>query len=158
MTGRRVRGLFSGLLVLVAASVCMPSRAAAASDASAIRAVLEQQAAAWNRGDVDTFMQGYKNAPDTTFVGATMRKGYQVVRDDYRKHYASKAEMGRLTFSDIEVRPLPEASGPVRYAVVTGHFHLDREVHGEAPADDGVFSLVWEKTADGWKIIVDHTS
>ena len=46
----------------------------------------------------------------------------------------------------------------MRYAAVTGRFHLDRSAHGEAARDDGVFSLLWEKTADGWKIILDHTS
>jgi ketosteroid isomerase-like protein len=66
--------------------------------------------------------------------------------------------MGRLTFSDIEVRLLPCAGGDVRYAAVTGHFHLDRSSHGEAAQDDGVYSLLWEKTAQGWKIILDHSS
>ena len=127
-------------------------------DATAIRLVLGQQQAAWNRGDVENFMHGYKDAPDTTFVGSSVRKGYRMILADYRKHYANKAQMGRLTFSGIEVRPLPEAGGAVRYALVTGHFHLDRSAHGEAAQDDGVFSLLWEKTADGWKIIVDHTS
>jgi ketosteroid isomerase-like protein len=53
---------------------------------------------------------------------------------------------------------LPGADGEVRYAAVTGRFHLDRTAHGEASKDDGVFSLLWEKTPDGWKIILDHTS
>jgi ketosteroid isomerase-like protein len=66
--------------------------------------------------------------------------------------------MGRLTYSELDVRLLPGAGGEVRYAAVTGRFHLDRTVRGEAGKDDGVFSLLWEKTADGWKIIMDHTS
>jgi uncharacterized protein (TIGR02246 family) len=152
-----IKGFFLALgLVLVLAG---SGRAATTGDdATAIRNVLTQQQAAWNRGDVENFMHGYKDAPDTTFVGSSVRKGYRVILADYRKHYANKEQMGRLTFSGIEVRPLPEASGAVRYALVTGHFHLDRSAHGEAAQDDGVFSLLWEKTADGWKIIVDHTS
>jgi uncharacterized protein (TIGR02246 family) len=132
--------------------------AATAKDAVAIRQVMDQQQAAWNRGDVEGFMRGYKDAPDTTFVGSSVRKGYRTILDGYRKHYASKAQMGRLTFSDFDVRLLPGARGEVRYAVVTGRFHLDRTTHGEAGKDDGVFSLLWEKTAGGWKVILDHTS
>ena len=66
--------------------------------------------------------------------------------------------MGRLTFSDIDVRLLPGAGGEVRYAAVTGRFHLDRTADGEVAQDDGVYSLLWEKTAQGWKIILDHSS
>jgi ketosteroid isomerase-like protein len=103
-------------------------------------------------------MHGYKDAPDTTFVGSSVRKGYRAILESYRKHYAGKAQMGELTFSDLDVRLLPGLDGEVRYAVVTGRFHLDRAAHGEVAQDDGVFSLLWEKTADGWKIILDHTS
>jgi ketosteroid isomerase-like protein len=60
--------------------------------------------------------------------------------------------MGQLTFSDLEVRPLD-----ARFAVVTGHFHLARTASGGGDAQ-GIFSLIFEKTAEGWKIIVDHTS
>jgi ketosteroid isomerase-like protein len=132
--------------------------ASAVDDAAAIRQVLHQQQTEWNRGDVVSFMRGYKDAPDTTFVGASVRKAYRVILDDYRKHYAGKEQMGRLTFSSIDVRLLPGSKGEVRYAIVTGYFHLDRHAHGEAAKDDGVFSLLWEKTSDGWKIILDHSS
>lgn len=146
------------MLVVLAGQGHAGAARAAASDEAAIRQVMEQQQAAWNRGDVADYMRGYKDAPDTTFVGASVRKGYRTILDSYRKHYASKAQMGRLGFSAIEVRLLPGTDGAVRYAAVTGRFHLDRTVHGEAGKDDGVFSLLWEKTPQGWKIILDHTS
>lgn len=146
---------FALLLVLLAGP---PRAMAATDDAAAIRQAMAAQQAAWNRGEVDTFMQTYKDAPDTTFVGSTVRKGYRAILESYRRHYATRAQMGRLTFSDVEVRLLPGTDGKVRYAVVTGHFHLDRSAHGEAAQDDGVYSLLWEKTAAGWKIILDHTS
>jgi uncharacterized protein (TIGR02246 family) len=132
--------------------------AGSADEAAAIRQVMAAQQAAWNRADVNAFMQGYKDAPDTTFVGSSIRRGYRAILESYRRHYAGKAQMGRLTFSDIDVRLLPCAQGEVRYAAVTGHFHLDRTAHGEAAQDDGVYSLLWEKTAQGWKIILDHSS
>jgi uncharacterized protein (TIGR02246 family) len=128
------------------------------SDTTAIEQVMAQQQAAWNRGDVDDFMQGYKDASDTTFVGSSVRKGYRDILASYRQHYATRAQMGRLTFSAIDVRLLPGADGVVRYAVVTGRFHLDRSAHGEVTQDDGVFSLLWERTPGGWKIILDHSS
>jgi uncharacterized protein (TIGR02246 family) len=131
---------------------------AAPGDAAAIRRVLDEQQAAWNRGDVEAFMRGYRDAPDTTFVGSTVRKGYGAILESYRRHYANKAQMGRLAFSDVDVRLLPCAGGEVRYAIVTGRFHLDRAEHGAVAQDDGVYSLLWEKTAKGWKIILDHSS
>jgi uncharacterized protein (TIGR02246 family) len=134
-------------------SVC-----AAASDTAAIRRVMDAQQAAWNRGDVDDFMRGYKDAADTTFVGSSVRKGYCVILANYKQHYASRAQMGQLTFSQVDVRLLPNVDGTVRYAAVTGHFHLDRQTRGAAMQDDGVYSLLWEKTTQGWKIILDHSS
>jgi uncharacterized protein (TIGR02246 family) len=158
MTGRRFYLRLGFLLALTGLGSVGSSMAATADDAAAIRQVLGQQQAAWNRGDVVDFMHGYKDAPDTTFVGSNVRKGYREILDSYRKHYATRQQMGQLTFSDLDVRLLPGASGEPRYAVVTGHFHLDRTAHGEAAQDDGVFSLLWEKTAAGWKIILDHSS
>ncbi len=157
MTARKFL-LLLAVVLTVGLGASGSATAATANDTVAIRQVMDQQQAAWNRGDVEGFMRGYKDAPDTTFVGSSVRKGYRAILDSYRKHYASKAQMGRLTFSDFDVRLLPGARGEVRYAVVTGRFHLDRTTHGEASKDDGVFSLLWEKTVEGWKIILDHTS
>lgn len=158
MIGRR---FFIGLGIMLAAGGlnAMPGRMdATGNEAAVIRQVMDQQQAAWNHGDVAGYMRGYKDAPDTTFVGTGVRKGYQAILASYRKHYANKAQMGRLTFSGLDVRLLPDTHGAVRYAAVTGRFHLDRTTHGEAAKDDGVFSLLWEKTAEGWKIILDHSS
>ncbi|MEW9623407.1 YybH family protein [Rhodanobacter geophilus] len=147
------------LLAMAGLGSIGPARAAAASsDVTAIDQVMDQAQAAWNRGDVVDFMHCYKDAPDTTFVGNSVHKGYQAVLADYRKSYANRAQMGRLAFSALDVRLLPGSGGEVRYAIMTGHYHLDRNAHGEVSKDDGVFSLVWEKTRDGWKIILDHSS
>ncbi|HEV2681212.1 MAG TPA: nuclear transport factor 2 family protein [Rhodanobacter sp.] len=159
MTARRFLIALVILLMMAGSGAAGLGRAATVDDdAITIRQVMDQQQAAWNRGDVVDYMRGYKDAPDTTFVGSSVRKGYRAILDSYRKHYATKQQMGRLTFSDLDVRLLPGASGEVRYAAVTGRFHLDRTTHGEAAKDDGVFSLLWEKTAEGWKIILDHSS
>jgi len=155
-----IRVVWQALLVLglVGAVNAVASTTVSGAETSAIQRVMDQQQAAWNRGDVDGFMRAYKDAPDTTFVGTSVRKGYRAILESYRKHYVGKQQMGKLTFSDLDVRMLPGNEGDVRYAVVTGRFHLDRQARGEAAQDDGVFSLVWEKTPNGWKIILDHTS
>jgi uncharacterized protein (TIGR02246 family) len=120
--------------------------------AAVIRQVLDDQATAWNRGDVDAFMRAYKDSPDTTFIGKTIAQGYQPILERYKKTYSSNDAMGTLDYSDITVRELG-----ANYAVVTGKFHLARTPAGGGDAQ-GIFSLVWEKTAEGWKIILDHTS
>ena len=128
-------------------------------DETAIRAVIAGQAMAWNHGDVTTFMHGYEDSPDTAFVGAgTLQKGFQTILGRYQKAYANKAQMGTLAFTNIEVRLLHSSCGATEYAIVTGNFHLARTQHGTAKKDSGIFSLIWHKTPQGWKIILDHTS
>jgi uncharacterized protein (TIGR02246 family) len=119
---------------------------------AAIQKILADQAEAWNRGDVEAFMQAYKDSPDTTFIGASVQHGYAPILERYKKAYPNKDAMGVLDFSEIQVRELG-----AKYAVVTGRFHLARKASGGGDAS-GIFSLVWEKTPLGWKIILDHTS
>jgi uncharacterized protein (TIGR02246 family) len=141
-----VGGLFSLLFLF-------PHTMVRAQDAeSAIKQVLTDQVSAWNRGDTEAFMQGYKNSPETTFIGKTIQHGWQQVLERYKRGYPTKEAMGTLDFSDLNVRMLG-----ADYAVVTGKFHLARSAAGGGDAK-GVFSLVWEKTAEGWKIILDHTT
>jgi uncharacterized protein (TIGR02246 family) len=127
-------------------------------DESAIRAAIQAQADAWNRADIPAFMQTYEDSPDTTFIGLTVRKGYQTILERYRQNYTTREQMGTLTFSELDVRLLPSGCAKSEIALVTGKFHLDRMQKGEAKKDDGIFSLVWRKGSHGWKIILDHTS
>ena len=127
-------------------------------DESAIRAAIAAQAGAWNRADIPAFMQTYENSPQTTFIGQTLRKGYEPILQRYKTAYSTPEQMGTLSFGNIEVRLLSGSCGKPEFAVVTGTFHLQRSAKGEAKKDDGIFSLVWRKGADGWKIILDHTS
>ncbi len=153
------------LLLLAPALQAQPSRKATFivtpagdPDRVAIEGLMTAQADAWNRADIPAFMQIYENSAETTFIGLTMRKGYQTIHERYTKAYSTPEQMGKLTFSEIEVRLLPSSCGKAEYAVVTGKFHLARTTHGEAAKDDGVYSLLWHKEPDGWKIILDHTS
>jgi uncharacterized protein (TIGR02246 family) len=119
---------------------------------SAIQHTMQAQTEAWNRGDVDGFMAAYKQSEDTTYIGKQIAHGYQHIRAHYKEHYTSPDVMGKLSFSELSVRSLGE-----KFAVVTGKFALARSTAGGGP-DEGVFSLIWEKTSDGWRIILDHTS
>ena len=148
------------VLVLLLCPLWAASQPAASpqGDETQIRAAIQTQTDAWNRGDIPAFMQTYEDSPDTTFIGLAVRKGYQPILDRYRQSYTTRAQMGTLTFRDIDVRLLPSGCGKNEIALVTGRFHLDRTVHGAAAKDDGIFSLVWRKGPHGWKIILDHTS
>jgi uncharacterized protein (TIGR02246 family) len=145
------------LLVLACVSLTLTARAQSA-DETAIRAAITAQSEAWNRGNIPDFMQAYEDSPDTTFIGKTLRKGFQPIRQRYELSYTNPAQMGKLTFNDIEIRLLKGSCGKAEFAVVTGKFHLDRTTKGEATMDDGIFSLIWRKGAKGWKIVLDHTS
>jgi uncharacterized protein (TIGR02246 family) len=157
-----LRRLLLALALLISGSSALAAQAAPAppqaADESAIRAAIAAQVAAWNRGDIPAFMQAYEDRPETTFIGTTLRKGYQPILERYQKAYSTLAQMGTLTFSDLEVRLLTASCGQTEFAVVTGRFHLQRSEKGEATKDDGIFSLVWRKGDHGWKILLDHTS
>ena len=145
------------LLLLMVATTVVHAQSPT-QDEAAIRAAIVAQADAWNRADIPTFMQTYENSSETTFIGALLRKGYGPILERYKQSYTTPEQMGKLTFADLDIRLLPNSSGAVEYAVVTGTFHLERAAHGEAKKDDGIFSLVWRKGPQGWKIILDHTS
>lgn len=142
-------------IVLVFASGVLAGRNAKSAekrvaDQAAIEAVLHAQQAAWNRGDVDAFLTGYWHSPKLTFSGSSgVSRGWDGVLARYKKNYPDKATMGELEFSGLEFQFLgPDA------ALVLGRWHLKRS-KGDI---GGVFSLVWERFPEGWKIIHDHTS
>lgn len=117
-----------------------------------IRNILTSQVGDWNRGDIPAFMRAYENSENVTFVGAAVTKGYDPVLKNYIKRYPDKAQMGQLRFEIPEVRMLGSD-----HAFVLGRFFLTRTAEGGGNKE-GVFTLLLRKTAEGWKIIVDHTS
>jgi uncharacterized protein (TIGR02246 family) len=117
---------------------------------AAIRAVLERQQTDWNRGDTEGFLLGYDT--DTIFVGDKVTKGLDELRVRYQSHYPTRASMGHLTFSDLEVHML----GP-EYAYVIGHWRLERKAE-DGGETGGMYTRLFKHTPRGWKIIVDHTS
>ena len=133
----------------------MPSPAQpAAMDAGAvetgIRAVLEAQVLAWNDGDIRGFMDGYDRSNELTFLsGGTVRTGWEEAYYGYVRAYPDQATMGVLTFSDLDIEPLS-----ARHALVWGRWRLQRA----ADAPGGLFTLLFEDTDDGWRVVHDHTS
>lgn len=124
------------------------------SNRSAIEAVLEAQQQAWNRGDVDAFLTGYWHSPELTFSGSSgVSRGWDGVLARYKKNYPDRAAMGHLDFSELEYHFLGSDA-----ALVLGHWHLQRDPVKGGGDIGGVFSLVWQRFPDGWKIIHDHTS
>ena len=125
---------------------------AAPSEEAGIRKVLNDQVKAWNAHDLRGFMQGYWNSPELTFYsGGTVTRGWQPTLERYEKRYQGEGrEMGTLDFEIYELHVLsPDA------AVVYGKFHLKMSGGKEA---QGLFTLVWRKFPEGWKIVHDHTS
>lgn len=136
--------------VLAVLLLALPLFAATPEDE--IRKVLDDQTAAWNRGDIPAFMAGYLESESTTFVSDTVTRGHAKVLARYLQRYPTREKMGTLDFSGVEVKLL----GP-GYASVLGRFHLARAAEAGGDAT-GLFTLVFEKTPGGWKIILDHTS
>ena len=127
-----------------------PASPAANSEEAAVRQVLLDQVAQWNNSDIPGFMKGYWKSEKTEFVNASgIFRGWDNVLQRYLREYPDPGQMGRLTFSDLEINLLSPDS-----AYVLGRWRLDRQ---SGPIG-GVFTLIFRKFPGGWKIIHDHTS
>jgi ketosteroid isomerase-like protein len=116
----------------------------------AVRGVLNAQRDAWNRGDLEGYMDGYDRSPDTEFVGGdTITRGWQTVLERYQKNYSSREKMGVLTFSEIEINVLSKDA-----ALVLGRWRLKRA----SDEPHGTFSLLFRRKKAGWRIVHDHSS
>jgi ketosteroid isomerase-like protein len=133
-----------------ATSALAQTKESDASAQAAIQAVLDAQRDAWNRGDIEAYMDGYDRSPKTEFVGGDdISRGWQTVLDRYKKKYDTREKMGTLSFSEIDIKLLGKDT-----ALVLGRWRLKRakdEPHG-------VFTLLFRKTKAGWRIVHDHSS
>lgn len=137
-------------MLILAATVFGSAAAAAAEPTAEICEILHAQQRAWNRGDIDGFMSGYARSRSTIFVSEdTVTRGWQTVRNRYKKKYSDREKMGTLAFSDLEITPL----GPSA-AIVIGRWQLKRKI--DKP--HGRFTLVFRHLTEGWRIVHDHTS
>lgn len=134
---------------IFALSILLAMSAIADDRPNEIRAVIQAQQEAWNRGDIDAFMNGYWRSDETVFVGGEVRRGWQNVLDYYKTKYSDRAKMGTLTFSDFEITPLSADA-----ALVLGSWKLDfatKNVHGKT-------TLIFRHFNEGWRIVHDHSS
>jgi len=141
----------ASLLVLLAAAFASAQNQNSPGIDGAIRAVLQAQVDAWNHHDLDAFMAGYwKSSELTFFSGATETKGWEPTLERYRRNYqAAGHSMGTLSFSDLRVEPLSADA-----AFVRGQFHL---VMPDGKQPHGVFTLIFRKFPEGWRIVHDHS-
>lgn len=151
---KRLLVLFAIACLLAGASAVLgrfaPQADIGQRDRAAIADVLTTQQDAWNRGDVEAFLQGYWRSAELTFSGAGgIARGWDRVLARYKERYPNRGAMGQLEFFALEFRFLGSDA-----ALVLGHWHLKRQ-KGDV---GGVFSLVFERFPEGWRIIHDHTS
>jgi len=146
---RMTAAVLLGAALSIGASSALSGSRGSASEGE-IRTLLTMQTEAWNRGDIDGFMEGYWKSDQTEFVGAKgVSRGWQALLDRYRRDYPDQKTMGQLSFANLEIH-VTCADGA--YAI--GEFHLQRE--NDQPA--GVFTLYFRKFPEGWRIVVDHTT
>jgi len=115
-----------------------------------IRKLLSDQSAAWNRGDIETFMKGYWENDSLMFIGKSgVTYGWNKTLSNYKRGYPDTASMGKLTFTLIRLQNLsPE------YYFVIGKWHLQRTIGNL----EGHFTLLFRKIKGQWMIIADHSS
>lgn len=136
------KGLTALLMFLAFSATAVPT--------DEIAHVLTEQEAAWNRGDLDAYMEGYWNNEKMRFVsGKKFRYGWQETLTAYKKNYPNKALLGSLKFTIKETKMLSNYA-----AVVVGRWELTRA----KDKPNGVFTLLVEKIDDRWVITHDHTS
>jgi ketosteroid isomerase-like protein len=130
---------------------CATTAQFAPADRTAITAVLDSQRTAWNRGDLAAYMDGYARTPALVFTsGGNIRHGWQEAFDHYQARYGvDHSGMGTLAFTILSIDPVG-ADG----AIVLGKWNLT----GTEQAGGGVFSVVFERRPEGWRIVHDHTS
>ena len=117
---------------------------------AAVRKILNNQDAAWNRGDLEGFMEGYWKSDSLMFIGKSgITYGWEQTLNNYKKGYPDTAAMGKLDFEYIEIKQLS-----VNYFFVVGKWHLTRSI-GDV---GGHFTLVFKKIKNKWVIVVDHSS
>jgi len=115
-----------------------------------ILGVMYAQVAAWNSGDIEGFVEGYLRSDSLRFAsGQRVSYGWQTLVERYREGYPDKAAMGELSFSEIDIRALSDNT-----ALAFGKWSLKRDKDNPW----GYFTLVFRKTAAGWRVVHDHTS
>ena len=137
---------------VVMATATAHGKAPAVAPERAIRVVLDLQVTAWNRHDLEGYMAGYWRSPELRFfAGDKATRGWQETLDRYRQRYqADGKEMGQLVMKDVEVQVLSPT-----HAFVRGAWHL---TFSDGKTAGGLYTLLMQKRAEGWRVVHDHSS
>jgi ketosteroid isomerase-like protein len=146
MKAKHKNRLFLCLLLALFSSVSFSQT----KDETAIRNVLQAQEIAWNKGDLEKYMQGYWKNDSVMFIGKSgITYGWQKTLDNYKKGYPNKEAMGKLNFTLLEIKPIS-----AQYYFVVGKWHLQRTIGNL----EGIFTLLFKKINGEWVIVADHSS
>jgi beta-aspartyl-peptidase (threonine type) len=114
-----------------------------------IRTILDRQKASWNKKSIEGFMKDYWKSEDFTFQSGNNRlHGWEALYSRYKKNYTGE-NWGELDFIDIEIKVLSND-----YAYVLGRYKLAFE----DSLKEGLFTIIFQRRSEGWKIIHDHSS
>lgn len=141
---------FNLILVFLLSSILVFAQKQSQSDMDAIRNIMAEQQEAWNRADLESFMQGYWKSDSLKFIGRNgIAYGWSTTLENYKKGYPTPDAMGKLTFTILDLQLLDSHN-----AFMIGKFHLKRS--NDEPS--GYFTLLWKKIKGKWVIVTDHTS
>ena len=133
------------MLLLVSVNALAQSK-----DEILIRHLLATQTAAWNRGDVTSFMDGYWENDSLMFIGKNgVTYGWTNTLNNYKKGYPDTTAMGKLSFNILSVKKLSK-----KYYHVVGKWSLKRSI-GDL---SGHYTLLFRKVEGHWVIVADHSS
>ena len=139
-----MKATFKWMLILI----CIIPLTAKAQKSDILN-VINEQAMAWNKGDLEGFMKGYWEHDSLRFIGKKgITYGWKPVLENYQKTYGSKEKMVMLDFNEINIQLLSKNS-----AFVVGHWKVTADV-----VQEGYFSLLFSKKDGKWVIVCDHTS
>lgn len=120
------------------------------TDKEKIVSVLMAQKDAWNRGDMEAYMEGYWKSDSLKFIGKNgVQYGWKNTLENYKKSYPDKNAMGKLEFTVVQIEILSPQS-----AFMIGKWKLTRE----KDTPQGHFTLLWKKINNKWKVVADHSS
>ena len=142
----KISALFLSVLML---GLFLPPAFAGEAE-NEIKTLLDDQAEAWNARDITAFMEGYWKSDELRFAsGGTVTYGWARTLENYQRGYPTPDKMGKLTFSELNIRVLSDT-----YALAFGRWDLKRRGGNLG----GLFTLLFEKRPEGWRIVADHTS
>jgi len=123
---------------------------AQSQDETIIRSEIEKQRLAWNRGDIEGFMNCYWQSDSLMFIGKSgVTYGWKNTLDNYKRGYPDTAAMGKLDFNILQVKKISDT-----YFFIVGKWHLTRSIGNV----EGYFTLFFKKINNKWLIIADHSS